>query len=47
MEDEDLGREEAYDQWYSIMERRFLDGKDDDFDYALVDYNEDYDDRSV
>lgn len=46
-DEEELTREEAYDRWYEVMERRFLDGHDTDFDYEIVDSDERYDDRIV
>ena len=44
-DDEELSKEEAYERWYVVMERRFLEGKDEDFDYGVVDENEEYDDK--
>ncbi|KAG0173653.1 hypothetical protein DFQ28_008005 [Apophysomyces sp. BC1034] len=32
------------DEFVRLMEERFLDGQDTDFDYSVVDYNEAYDD---
>ena len=39
-DEEELSREEAYERWCEVMERRFLDGKDEDFDYQVVDEDE-------
>lgn len=44
-DEEELSKEEAYERWYAVMERRFLDGEDTDFDYGSVDGSEEYDDR--
>jgi len=37
-------KEEAMERWKFEMEMRFVRGDDTDFDYKLVDNNEDYDD---
>jgi hypothetical protein len=37
-------KDEAWERWKYEMERRFLRGDDDDFDYETVDDNEAYDD---
>ncbi|KAK5685251.1 hypothetical protein LTS10_003328 [Elasticomyces elasticus] len=39
-------REEGRARWDDIMRQRFLRGEDDDFEYATVDENDMYDDRS-
>ncbi|KAH7308549.1 coiled-coil domain-containing protein [Stachybotrys elegans] len=36
-------KEQGQELWREFLTQRFVDGKDDDFDYALVDGNEDYD----
>lgn len=38
------GKEEGLRRWRDVMERRFLRGEDADFDYAVVDSGERYDD---
>lgn len=38
------GKEEGLRRWRDVMERRFLRGEDADFDYAVVDSGEGYDD---
>lgn len=40
-----VSKEEAYAQWKEVMEWRFLNGEDTDFDYSSVDDNERMDDR--
>lgn len=40
-----LDREEARERWVDAMALRFLNGKDDDFDYQAVDDSELYDDQ--
>ena len=42
-----LSKEEGMQRWHQEMELMFLQGHDSDFDYAVVDENEEYDDRSV
>ncbi|KAK5108124.1 hypothetical protein LTR62_008778 [Meristemomyces frigidus] len=37
--------EEGWLRWTEIMGRRFMEGKDDDFDYRAVDESEEFDDR--
>ncbi|RUS26891.1 coiled-coil domain-containing protein-domain-containing protein [Jimgerdemannia flammicorona] len=37
-------RQELRDEFVRIMEERFLDGEDNEFDYSTVDFNEEYDD---
>lgn len=39
-DEEELSREEAYERWYGVMEQRFLDGEDEDFEYEAVDGSE-------
>lgn len=39
-------KDDAWTMWTDIMEQRFLRGDDRDFDYAIVDENEEYDDRA-
>lgn len=38
------GKEDASDEWRTIMRQRFLDGQDPSFDYGSVDNNAEYDD---
>ncbi|KIX10051.1 uncharacterized protein Z518_01132 [Rhinocladiella mackenziei CBS 650.93] len=40
-------KEEGFARWRWEMEVRFLRGGDDDFDYATVDNNPEYDDRAI
>jgi hypothetical protein len=40
------GREEGWARWTDVMGQRFLKGDDQDFDYATVDKNEEFDDRT-
>ena len=40
-----MSKEEAYAQWKEVMEWRFLNGEDTDFDYPSVDDNEGMDDK--
>ncbi|EXJ91323.1 hypothetical protein A1O1_04435 [Capronia coronata CBS 617.96] len=40
-------KEEGLARWKWEMERRFVRGGDDDFDYSAVDNNPDYDDRAT
>jgi len=44
-EREALDKEDAFKMWKWEMEMRFVRGYDQDFDYADVDLNEEYDDR--
>lgn len=39
--------EDGKQRWSKEMEMRFIRGDDMDFDYAMVDENEGYDDRGV
>ncbi|KAF2159719.1 hypothetical protein M409DRAFT_29879 [Zasmidium cellare ATCC 36951] len=39
-------KEDAWAMWTDVMEQRFLRGDDRDFDYAVVDRNEEFDDRA-
>jgi hypothetical protein len=45
-EDRATTKEDGWRKWMDAMERRFLNGDDSDFDYAAVDTNDEYDDRS-
>lgn len=38
-------KEDGYARWRYIMEQRFLNGRDSDFDYKVVDESEEFDDR--
>ncbi|EGP88956.1 uncharacterized protein MYCGRDRAFT_18631, partial [Zymoseptoria tritici IPO323] len=38
--------EGGWERWTDAMGRRFIAGDDPDFDYAVVDANEEYDDRN-
>ena len=40
-------RDEGWNRWRSEMENRFIRGEDTDFDYAVVDESEAYDDHKV
>ena len=40
-------KEEGYARWKWEMERRFIRGDDDDFDYGAVDSNDVYDDKDL
>lgn len=44
-EDRPKTQQQGLDQWKEVMEHRFLRGEDDEFDYSMVDMNEEYDDR--
>ena len=39
------GKTEGWERWKDVMGLRFVRGGDEDFDYATVDGNEDFDDR--
>jgi hypothetical protein len=39
-------KEDGWQKWVDAMGRRFINGDDPDFDYAAVDSNNEYDDRS-
>lgn len=43
-EDRPKNKQEGLDKWKAVMEQRFLRGEDADFDYDMVDGNEDYND---
>lgn len=38
-------REDDWERWVDVMGQRFLRGEDGDFDYVIVDGNEEFDDR--
>ena len=38
------GREDGWEKWRDVMGLRFINGKDEDFDYSSVDENDEYDD---
>lgn len=38
-------KEEAWEQWQALVEKRFVAGLDGDFDYPSVDENDEWDDR--
>ena len=40
-------RQEGVERWRLVMETRFVDGANVDFDYGAVDEDEAYDDRAV
>ena len=42
-----IDKEDGLRRWHEEMELRFLKGEDEDFDYKMVDNNEEYDDRRV
>ncbi|KAG1459908.1 hypothetical protein G6F56_006060 [Rhizopus delemar] len=44
VEDMDKYKEEKRDELIRLLEEKFLAGKDNDFDYSQIDYNEVYDD---
>ena len=39
------GREDGWEKWRDVMGLRFINGGDEDFDYASVDEDDHYDDR--
>ena len=41
------GREEGYVSWKASVERRFVSGEDEEFDYGPVDQGEEFDDLVV
>ncbi|SMQ49130.1 unnamed protein product [Zymoseptoria tritici ST99CH_1A5] len=45
-EDRATTKESGWERWTDAMGRRFIAGDDPDFDYAVVDANEEYDDRN-
>ena len=40
-----MTKEEGMQRWRKDMELRFLEGRDEDFEYSVVDRSEEYDDR--
>jgi hypothetical protein len=40
------GPEEGWEKWKDVMGMRFVKGDDVDFEYAIVDENDEYDDRA-
>ena len=40
-------KEEGLQRWRKEMEIRFLGGKDEDFEYSMVDEGEEFDDRDI
>lgn len=44
-DDRARNRDEGWEKWIDFMGQRFLRGDDHDFDYVVVDDNENYDDR--
>jgi hypothetical protein len=40
------GKEDGWERWKEVMGLRFIRGGDEDFDYASVDENDDFDDRA-
>lgn len=45
-QDGPVGKDDAWEKWKDVMALRFLRGDDDEFEYADVDENEEYDDRA-
>ena len=42
-----IDKEDGMRRWHKEMDLRFLRGDDEDFEYKVVDDNEEYDDRGV
>ena len=42
-EDSEDGKEKALAQWHELLAERFIAGKDEEFDYTAVDYDESLD----
>ena len=40
-------KEEGMQRWRKAMELRFLGGRDEDFEYSIIDEGEEFDDRGV
>lgn len=45
-EDRAHSKDEGWEKWKEVMTLRFLQGRDEDFEYASVDGNEEFDDQA-